>query len=140
MRDARAGVPRLTRLYLAPQRRAGDQREAAALAVLADLLGGPRVTSIMGRDLVGGDGIALGAEAWYSDIGLNAQTFGVCLAPKPGIDLAEAEAALDALIARFIEQGPDPAEIERIKGRIRADEIYALDETCRVAPTVSAPP
>ena len=47
VRDARAGVPRLTRLYLAPQRRAGDQREAAALAVLADLLGGPRVTSIM---------------------------------------------------------------------------------------------
>ncbi len=138
VRDARAGVPRLTRLYLAPQRRAGDQREAAALAVLADLLGGPRVTSIMGRDLVGGDGIALGAEAWYSDIGLNAQTFGVGLAPKPGIDLAEAEAALDALIARFFEEDPDPAEIERIKGRLRADEIYALDETWGRAHRVGA--
>ena len=34
-------------------RRAGDQEEAAALVVLADLLGGPRVTSIMARELVG---------------------------------------------------------------------------------------
>ena len=106
--------------------------------MLADLLGGTRVTSVMGRDLVGGDGIALGAGAFYSDTGLDAQTFGVSVVPKPGVDLAEAEAALDALIARFIEQGPDAAEIDRIRGRIRADEIYALDDLSGRASRIGA--
>ena len=54
--DARVAVPQLTRLYLAPQRRAGDQKQAAALVVLADLLGGQRVTSLMARELMGPTG------------------------------------------------------------------------------------
>ena len=67
--DARVPLPQLTRLYLAPRRRAGDQTDAAALVVLADLLGAPRATSIMARDLVRHDGIALAAEASYSPTG-----------------------------------------------------------------------
>ena len=104
------------------------RRQAAALVVLADLLGGPRVTSVMARDLMGKNGIALAAGASYSDTGLNRQTFALYVVPKPGVDPAEAEAALDALIARFLEQGPDPAEIARIKGRVHAANIYMLDD------------
>ena len=33
--------------------------------------------------------------------------------PKPGVSLAEAEAALDALIARFLEDGPGPGAARR---------------------------
>ena len=126
--DAGVAFPQLTRLYLAPQRRAGDQKQAAALAFLADLLGGQRVTSLMARELIGPDGVALGAQAFYSDTGLDTQSFGVAVVPKPGVDPAEAERALDALIARFIAQGPDPAEIARIRGRVRAEGIFALDD------------
>ena len=126
--DARVAVAQLSRLHLAPPRRPGDQQQAAALIVLADLLGGQRVTSLMSRDLVGADGIALAAGASYGDTGLGPQSFGLYLVPKPGVAPVEAEAALDALVARFLEQGPDPAEIERIKGRIRAMDVYKLDD------------
>lgn len=128
MVDARVREPSVSRTYLAPQRKAGAQEEAAALYVLAELLGGSPVTSVMGQDLVLGQAIALDAGAFYSDTGVDAQTFGVYVSPKPGVSLAEAEAALDALIARFVAEGPDPAQLERIKGRIRAGEIYALDD------------
>ena len=126
-RDARIPVPQYSRFYLAPQRRAGDQKEAAALLVLADVLGGERITAIMSRDLTGAQGNALAAGASYSGTGISEQVFGVYIVPKPGVDRAEAEASLDAVIARFLEEGPDPREIERVKGRARGGLIYQLD-------------
>lgn len=128
MRDARVREPSVGRAYLAPQRQPGAQEEAAALYVLAELLGGAAVTSVMGQELVLGQAIALDAGAFYSDTGVDQQTFGLYVSPKPGVSLAEAEAALDALLARFVAEGPDPAQLGRIKGRIRAGEIYALDD------------
>ena len=128
MQDARTGQPFLRRTWLAPSRRAGDQREAAALAVLADLLGGSSVTSVMGRELVLGDGLALDAGASYSNTGLDGATFDVYVVPKPGVGFAEAEAALDEVLARFVASGPEPSEMDRIRGRIRASEIYVLDD------------
>jgi zinc protease len=128
MHDARVSEPVLRRTYLAPQRRAGDQSEAAALAVLAELLGGgEQATSVMGRDLVM-KGLAIGAWATYADTGLDAQTFDVYLVPTPGVSLAEAEAALDDVIARFVESEPDAANLARIKGQVRAAEVYVLDD------------
>ena len=126
MRDAQVREPHLSRLYLAPQRRPGDQAEAAALTVLAELLGSG-LTSVMARELELGDGIATASGAGYSGLGLDAQSFGLHVAPRPGVPLADAEAALDALLARFIAEGPDAAHLERIKTRIAAAEIYALD-------------
>ena len=126
--DARVPLSQLSRLYLAPHRRAGDQEQAAALVVLADLLGGDRVTSMMAHSLVGPGKVALGAGASYSAEGLGQSAFGLHLVPAPDVGHAEAEAALDAMIARFLEEGPDPAEIERIRGRVRAESVFALDD------------
>ncbi len=47
--------------------------------------------------------------------------------PSPGVDLATAEAELDRVLAEFLEQGPDPAALERIRDQVRAAEIYARD-------------
>ena len=126
--DPRVPLPQLTRLYLAPQRRAGDQAEAAALMVLADLLGGNRVTALMAQELVGPDRPALAAGATYSATSLGQGEFGLYVVPTPGVGQPEAEAALDAVIARFLETGPDPEQIERIRGRVRADNIFTLDD------------
>jgi len=43
------------------------------------------------------------------------------------VSLAEAEARLDALLARFVAEGPDPRQLERIKTRIRAEQIFQRD-------------
>ena len=137
-RDARVRQPYVSRSYLAPQRRPGDQREAAALRLLADVLGGGGITSMMGRTLQLDEGIALSAGASYGDTGIDPQSFSLYVVPKPGVSLAEAEARLDALLARFVEEGPDPRQLERIRTRVRASEIYALDSQSGQARRVGA--
>lgn len=125
--DPRVTEPSISRMYLAPQRKAGDQKEAAALEMLAEVLGSGGITSVMSQRLQLGENIALNAGAYYSDVSLDPRSFGLYLVPKPGVPLAEAEARLDALLADFIAEGPDPAALERAKTRAAADEIYARD-------------
>ncbi len=138
MHDARVSQPYLVRSYLAPVRRPGDQREAAALAVLAHLLGGSGTTSVMGRELVMGGGIALGAGTDYANTGVDPQSFILYLVPKPEVGLEAAEAALDALLARFVVDGPDEADLERLRGQLRAQDIYALDSQEKRAGRIGA--
>ena len=125
-RDARVRQPYVTRLYLAPHSRSGDQAEAAALSVLADVLGGG-ITSHLAQTLQFDEQVALDAGAYYRSTGLDPQEFGVYAIPAEGVSLEEVEARLDAAIASFLEQGPDPELLERVKTRVRASEIYALD-------------
>jgi zinc protease len=132
-RDARVREPYMTRSWIAPQRRPGDQREAAALYVLAELLGGSGITSVLAQELQLAEGIAIDAGASYSDTGVDPQTFNVYVVPKPDVSLAEAEARLDALLARFVAGGPDPRRLDRIKTRIRASLIYQRDDLQRRA-------
>jgi zinc protease len=137
-RDPRVRQPLLARSYLAPQRKPGDQREAAALEVLAQLFGGSGITSVMAQALQIGEDVAIDTGAGYSDVGVDTQNFTVFVAPKPGTDPAEAEARLDALIDRFLEEGPNTAQLERVKSRMRAAEIYALDNQNRRARQIGA--
>ncbi len=51
LEDERVSEPYVFRTYLAPERDPGDQKTAAALAVLADLLGGNGQTSVLARAL-----------------------------------------------------------------------------------------
>ena len=125
--DPRVSTPLISRLYLAPNRRPGDQAMAAACEVMTELLGGSGITSVMGRALELGDGIAVEAGASYSSTSLDPRSISLWVAPKPGIPLETAEEALDALLASFIAEGPDPASLERTRKRIRAAEIYELD-------------
>lgn len=125
-RDARVRQPYLVRSYLAPARKTGDQAQAAALVFLADLLGGG-VTSHLTRTLQLDEGIALAAGSFYGPTAYDMATFGLYVTPSPEVSLQDAEARLDAAIAAFIEAGPDPQEMARIKTGIRAREVYALD-------------
>ncbi|CAN5666028.1 pitrilysin family protein [soil metagenome] len=131
-RDARVQNPYVIRTYLAEPRRSGAQGEAAALRVLAELLGGG-ITSALARDMQVDDDFALDAGAFYADTALDLTSFGVYVTPNPGIGLADAEARMDAVIARFMAEGPDAAQLERIKTRLLADEVYARDNLQRRA-------
>ncbi|MFC0200876.1 M16 family metallopeptidase [Paracoccus rhizosphaerae] len=126
MTDPRVAQPRMTRTTLAPERDPGEQRQAAALTVLADLLGGSTQTSVLGRALVL-PGKALWAGASYSGLSLDRTEFTLSLVPSAGVTPEEAEAALDEALATFLKDGPDDADLERVKTRIRAAQIYARD-------------
>ncbi len=137
-RDERVREPYVLRQYLAPARRSGDQEQAAALYVLAELLGGSGITSTLAQALEIADPIAIDTGAFYSDVSLDPRGFGVYVVPRPDVSLAQAEARLDALLAEFAETGPDLAALERIKRQIAAAQIYELDSQNRRARTVGA--
>ncbi|MCC5959921.1 MAG: insulinase family protein [Rhodobacteraceae bacterium] len=126
--DARVGTPYLNRMYLAPVRRAGDQSQAAALQMLAAILGGSSTTSVLERTLNFEQGIALQAWAGYNGMARDYGTFSLGIAPVEGVTLEDAEAALDAAVADFLEEGVDQAQFDRVRHQIRASEIYALDD------------
>ena len=128
MADARVAQPYVIRSYLAPERNPGAQEKAAALTFLAELLGGNGTTSVLARALQFDDPKATYTSAFYDGTALDTSTFGLVIVPKPGVSLAEGEAAMDAVLAKFLTDGVDPAAFERIRTQLRAAQIYARDD------------
>jgi len=125
--DSRVGQPYVIRTYLAPERDAGAQEEAAALTLLAELLGGSGTTSYFAEKLQFDTQTAVYSSAFYSGQNLDDANFGLVIVPADGVSLEEAEAALDQAVAGFMEDGVDTAALERIKMQIRASEIFKQD-------------
>lgn len=130
LKDTRVSEPYVTRSYLAPERDAGDQKTAAALAILAELLGGNGQTSVFAQALQFGDAPkATYAAAIYDGSSLDDTTFTVLAVPVPGVTLEALEGEMDKVIAKFMEDGPDPDAFARIKTQIKAADIYARDDS-----------
>lgn len=125
--DARVSQPYLARSYIAPERNAGAQREAAALTYLAELLGGSPFTSALGIALQFDTNTAIYTAAYYDGVNLDDGTFGMTVVPADNVTLQEAEEAMDATIAAFLDGGIDPDRMDTIRTRLRASEIYARD-------------
>jgi len=132
-KDDRIAQPYLTRSYLAPERNPGDQKQAAALTILSELLGGNPATSFLGRKLIFETGDAIYASAGYDGMSIDKTTFNLSMMPARDVPLSEAEQALDAAVADFLKTGIDPAQFERIRTQIRASEIYEQDNTRALA-------
>ena len=132
-RDPRVATPYVMRSYLSPNRLAGDQSEAAALTLLADVLGGGGITSLLGQRLQIEEGIALASGAFYRGLSYDRDTFGMYVVPNPDTTLEEAEARMDATLEYLLENGVDPERLARSKATLLADEIYAMDSQMGLA-------
>ena len=130
--DPRVAQPYVMRTYLAPERDPGDQRTAAALTLLAEVLGGSQ-TSVLPQQLQFEEKRAVYAGAFYSGLSLDDTTFGVVNVPAEGITLEEAEADMDRVVSQFLETGVDPEQLDRIKFQMRASQVYALDSSNSLA-------
>lgn len=126
--DPRVSQPYLTRSYLAPERDPGAQEKAAALTILAEILGGDGQTSVLARKLQFESRKAVYTYARYDGTSLDDTTFNVAMVPAEGVGLAEAEAALDGVLADFLETGVDAEQFARVKTQIRAAMIFAEDD------------
>ncbi len=131
-KDARVAQPYMQRSYLAPERDSGAQEQAAALYLLAELLGGGS-TSYLTNALQFDQQVAVYTGAFYSGVSLDDTTFDFLIVPGADVSLEEAEAALDETFARFLEEGVDESQLERIKLQLRASEIYARDNVDGIA-------
>ena len=130
--DPRVAQPYVSRSYLAPERDPGAQEKAAALTMLAEILGGG-TTSYLADKLQFENQIATYTGAFYRGATLDDTTFDLVVVPTADVSLEEGEAALDAALAQFMEDGVDLEQLDRIKLQIRAEQIYARDDAERVA-------
>ena len=133
LEDERVSEPYVFRTYLAPERDPGDQKMAAALTVLAELLGGNGQTSVLARALQFDRQVAVYTSAFYDGTSIDDGTFGVAVVPAPDISLETIEADMDRVLEEFLATGPDPAALERIRTQVRAGEIYARDSVENLA-------
>ena len=131
--DDRIAQPYVIRGYLAPERNAGDQKQAAALTMLAQLLGGSSQTSFLGRKLQFESKKAIYTSAYYDGMSLDKTTFDLVIVPSVGISLAEGEKLLDETIGQFIKEGVDEDQFARMKMQIRAGQIYEQDDVQALA-------
>lgn len=126
--DPRVAQPYVTRTYIAPERDASAQQEAAALTYLAELLGGSPFTSALGIALQFETNTAVYAGAFYDGLNLDDGTFGLTVVPSEGVSLQDAEDAMDAAVSAFLENGVDPERLEALRTQLKAGEIYARDD------------
>lgn len=131
-RDPRVAQPYISRSYLVPERDSGAQEAAAALTILAEILGGG-TTSFFTEKLQFDTQVSTYTAAWYSGVSLDDTTFRMIIVPSEGVSLEEGEAALDQAFSDFLEAGVDAEQLERIKLQIRASEIYAQDNVDGIA-------
>jgi zinc protease len=124
--DEKVRQPALTRLYPAISYTTDQGRQAHALDVAAEILGGSE-TSRLYRALVEEQHIAVAAGAGADTAGIGGGAFTLYASPSPDVSLERLEAAMDAVVARFLEDGPTEAELERAKSNLAAAAIYARD-------------
>jgi zinc protease len=125
-KDPRVSQPYVQRSYLAPERDPGAQEKAAALYLLAELLGGG-TTSYLNEKLQFEDQKVVYAGAFYRGVSLDDTTFDLLVVPAEGVSLQEAEDAMDQTVADFIAEGVNEVDLERIKMQLRAAQTYARD-------------
>lgn len=130
--DPRVAQPYVTRSYLAPERNSGAQEKAAALTLLADILGDGS-TSILAEKLQFDKQLAVHTSAYYRGKSLDDTTLSFYVVPAPGVTLKKAEAGLDGVLADFLDTGIDPEQLDRIKMQARASQIYARDDVNALA-------
>ncbi|WP_127113848.1 M16 family metallopeptidase [Shimia sediminis] len=124
--DARVSQPYVTRNYLAPERNPGDQETAAALTILAELLGGG-TTSFLNERLQFDQKVAVYTGAFYRGTTLDRTAFNVTVVPSHGVSLEDAETAMDEALAAFMQAEIDQEHLDRIKMQLRASQIYGRD-------------
>ncbi len=130
--DPRVTQPSLQRYYLAPSATTAKPQQAEALEVLAYILGSGS-NSRLYKALVVDKGLAVSAGAWYTGSALDDTKFGISSTPRPQVTLPQLEAAIDGVIAEFLEKGITAQELEVAKTRLVAETVYAQDNQATLA-------
>ncbi|WP_230278947.1 pitrilysin family protein [Croceicoccus sp. Ery15] len=115
-------TPRIYRYWAIPGL---NDKDAVPLEMAGRVLGG-LASSRLDNELVRGKQLAVAvvASAYSFE---QAGQFEVYADLKPGVELADLEAALDAEIAKMIAEGPSADELQRAATQYAAAEIRGLD-------------
>lgn len=130
--DARVAQASMQRQWVVPAYGTAKTGEAEALEVLAYILG-TGTNSRLYKALVIEQPLAATASAWYQGDQYEVARFGVAVTPRPDVEMAKLEGAMEAVIAAIAEKGPEAGEVERARNRLIADTIYARDSQFALA-------
>lgn len=131
--DPRVTQPTVQRSYVVPSYATGEPGEAAALDILADILGSG-ATSKLYRQLVVDKGVASVVGAYYQSSALGDTRFVLYGVPRgDATDLDALMADIDAVLADVVENGVTEEELARAKNRTTAGAIYAQDNHASLA-------
>jgi zinc protease len=130
--DPRVENPGVRRYYLVPSATTAASGESPALDVLAQLMGGGS-NSYLYRALVIDRPLAVSANASYQGTALDDTQFTISASPKPGVEFAAVEQAIDAVIAEVAQNAVRAEDLERVKTQLIAEAIYAQDNQASLA-------
>ncbi|MGY4363139.1 zinc protease [Bradyrhizobium sp. i1.3.1] len=130
--DPRVEQPGLRRYYLVPAAATAATDESPALDVLSRLMGGG-ANSYLYRALVIDRGLAISAGAGYDRTALDPSQFSILVTPKPGVEFAPIEEAIDKVIADLAQNIARAEDLERVKTQLIAEAIYAQDNQADLA-------
>jgi zinc protease len=130
--DSRVEQPGIRRYYLVPSATTAAAGESPALDVLAQLMGGGS-NSYLYRALVIDRPLAVSASAGYQGTSLDPTQFTISASPKPGVEFAQVEQAIDEVIADIAENPVHAEDLERVKTQLIAGAIYAQDNQAVLA-------
>lgn len=125
-RDEKVRQPSLSRIYRAISYGTDEGRQAHALDVAIEILGGSE-TSRLYRALVEDQRIAVSAGAGANTGGLGGGSVSIYATPAEGVTLERLEAAVDEVIATYLRDGPTEAELTRAKSSLSAASVYSRD-------------
>src|SRR4051794_25290115 len=129
--DPRVEQSGLRRYYLVPSATTAPG-ESMALDVLAQLMGGGS-NSYLYRALVVERPLAISAGAGYQGTSLDPSQFSISVSPKPGVEFAQVEQAIDDVITDVIQNPARAEDLERVKTQLIAEAIYAQDNQATLA-------
>jgi len=124
--DEKVAQPSLLRLYPALSYSTDEGRQAHALDVAMEILGGG-ATSRLYVALVEEQGIAVNAGVAADLAGIGGGSVALYATPADGVTLERLEAAADAVIAEYLAEGPSEAETVRARNALAAGAVYARD-------------
>jgi zinc protease len=130
--DPRVEQPTMRRYYLVPSAATAAVSESPALDVLAQLMGGG-ANSYLYRSLVMERQLAISTGANYQGTALDPSQFIISASPKPGVEFAQIEDAIDKVIADIARNPPRAEDLERVKTQLIAEAIYAQDNQAMLA-------
>ncbi|MBI1187382.1 MAG: insulinase family protein [Alphaproteobacteria bacterium] len=130
--DPKVRQPSLQRLYPSISYGTDVGRQAHALDVAMEILGGSE-TSRLYRALVEDERLAVSAGASGRTSGLAGGDVSFWATPAEGVTLERLETAMDAVVARFLEDGPTEQELVRARSNLAAAAIYARDSQTSLA-------
>ncbi len=130
--DDKVEQPSVQRLYMVPSYATGRNNEAAALEVMAHLLGGGP-TSVLYKALVLDGKLAVAAGAYYMGTALDETRLYVWAVPVPDVTLEALDAAIEIAIRDMAATPADEADLVRAQTRLVADSVYAQDSQASLA-------